>query len=82
MARAVMALLASPLVAPQSLAFPHRYETELGTDTIALARPWASAIVFNRTDPVTGDLFAHQRVAAILGGDGGDVDTLMLDASE
>ena len=77
-----MALLASPLLAPQLLAFPNVYETELGTDTIALARPWTSAILFNRTDPVTGDLFAHHHVAAILDGDGGDVDALMLDASE
>ena len=77
-----MALLASPLLAPQSLAFPHSYETDLGTDTIALARPWTSVIVFNRMDPGTGDLFAHQRVAAILEGNSGDVDALMLDASE
>ena len=77
-----MALLASPLLASQLLAFPYSYETELGTDTIAPARPWTSAILFDRTDPGTGDLFAHQRVAAILEGNGGDVDTLMLDASE
>ena len=77
-----MALLASPLLAPQLLAFPNVYKTELGTDTIALARPWTSAILFNRADPVTGDLFAHHRVAAILEGNGGNVDALMLDASE
>ena len=77
-----MALLASPLLDPQLLAFPHIDETELDTDTIALARPWATAIVFNRTDPGTGDLFAQRRVAAILKGNSGDVDALMLDASE
>ena len=82
MAGAVMALLASPLLAPQLLAFPNVYETELDTDKIALASPWTSAIVFNRMDPVTGDLCAHQRVAAILEGNSGDADALTLDASE
>ena len=80
-----MALLASPLLAPQLLAFPHSYEIELGA--VNSVEPMSkdmlvAEVTRARARLSTSPLYLPSETRSIFLSDGGDVDTLMLDASE